>query len=375
MKTGFLIIAAIIIAVTVILALTVKTKPYDDYPGNHVEELKQIPEVGMFYEKYGDRGVSVFSDGAYSYQIGFQSGTSQDQWIMLKINYHFGILTNIIVHCTPNSIQSQYTITDNVLEYLSEGNCFDAASERLSHDDDFEETFGGPGNRHPAFLGYEIPESCTEDMVKHLVRYSNMFFADDEEYFIEGIGLPENVNPDNYDICVDELLKLREIREGNRDDVSIKEFAEPSPPPTSTQCKPGLPPWTSNFYLDKERCEWKLIPEPIISEAIPYVWNAHLQKRQIDFSPQERSYVNTDEGYFPEKETRVCSPLILSDGTELYISSTFTVEPFMIIDTIMSETQPPDCHKIWKTDKLLVEPSPELGAWLDNYFGGLENEN
>jgi len=84
-----------IIAVIVILALTVKTKPFDDYPGNHVEELKQIPEVAMLYEKYG---VSVFPDGAYTYQIGFQSGTSQEQWIMLNINYWFGFPTNIFVH-------------------------------------------------------------------------------------------------------------------------------------------------------------------------------------------------------------------------------------------------------------------------------------
>ena len=119
----------VIVASTVILALTVKTKPFDDYPGNHVEELKQLPEINAFYEKYGDYGVSVFTDGAYFYQIGFQSGTSEDQWIMLKITYQFGIPTNIFVHCTPQGIQSQYTVRDNVLEYLSEENCFNVKSE------------------------------------------------------------------------------------------------------------------------------------------------------------------------------------------------------------------------------------------------------
>jgi len=129
MKTRLLIIA-IIIAVIMILVLTVKIKPFDDYPGNHIEELKQIPEVNMFYEKYGDYGVSVFPDGAYSYQVGFQSGTSEDQWIMLKLNYRFGFLSNVLIHCTPEGIQSQYTVRDNVLEYLLEKNCFDVESEQ-----------------------------------------------------------------------------------------------------------------------------------------------------------------------------------------------------------------------------------------------------
>ncbi|MCH9659250.1 hypothetical protein K0U27_11305 [archaeon] len=147
---------------------------------------------------------------------------------------------------------------------------------------------------------------------------------------------------------------------------------EPEPPSTSTQCKPGLPPFHSDFYLDKELCKWKLIPEPIPNEVIPYVWNNHLQKKQIDFSPKDRSYFNFGEGFDPENENRVCSSIILTDKTELYISSTFTIEPFEIIDTVTSEAQPADCYKIWKTETLLVEPSPELGAWLKNYW---EKEN
>lgn len=134
MKTG-LLIGLIAVAVIVILALTVKTKPFSDYPGNHVEDLKQIPEVDMFYKKYEDYGISIFQDGAYSYQIGFQSGTSEDQWIMLKLNYRFGILSNVFVHCTPAGIQSQYTIRENVLEYLSEENCFNMKSESAIESD------------------------------------------------------------------------------------------------------------------------------------------------------------------------------------------------------------------------------------------------
>jgi len=146
------------------------------------------------------------------------------------------------------------------------------------------------------------------------------------------------------------------------------------PPDISTQCKPGLPIWTTNFYLDRELCKWKLIPEPKIQEAIVYVWNAHLQQRQIDFSPQERSYVNLDRGFAYGGENRVCSPLIAGNGTEFYISSTFNAEPFEMIDTVMSDSLPNDCHKIWKTDTLLVEPHPELEAWLENYWKN-QNEN
>lgn len=154
--------------------------------------------------------------------------------------------------------------------------------------------------------------------------------------------------------------------------IELDPNPHPESPPTSTQCRPDLPPGPYDYYLDKEFCKWKLIPEPIISEAIPYIWNAYLQKKQINFLPQDIFYFNFGEGYLTEKETRVCSPLILSDGTERYISSTFTIKPFEIIDTVMSDTQPVDCYKIWKTDTLLVEPSPELGAWLENYW---EKEN
>ena len=337
MRTRLLIIFAIV-TVIVILAFTVKTKPYDGLPSDHVEELKQIPEVNMFYEKYGDYGVSVFPDGAYFYQIGFQSGLSEDQWIMLKITYQFGIPSNIFVHCTPDGIQSQYTVRDNILEYISEENCFNNESwtlgedycsgwcdqnelyamgcdesilahitnhsnlldeefdgkywlefiglpdgmskekfewcvdfiyeKRISidlekntesrdnsidglgiedakgnvihyfmnnldempcrdflnvwqevfrtvdeheilvdkYDTCFDETFGGLGNRHPAFLGFNIPETCTEDMIKYLVKYSSMFDRS-ASYAIAEIGLGDDINADDFDQCVEELLE------------------------------------------------------------------------------------------------------------------------------------------------------------------------
>lgn len=213
---------------------------------------------------------------------------------------------------------------------------------------------------------------CTEPAINHIFRYSNLLDDSfDGTYYVDAIGYPDDLSQVEFDKCVSLILEIRTISNGVPE---LDPDPHPEPPPASTQCRPGLPTFTSDFYLDKELCKWKLIPEPIISEAIPYVWNAYLQKRQIDFSPKDGSYINTDEGYFPEKETKVCSPLILSDGTKQYISSTFIIEPFEIIDTVMSDTQPDDCHKIWKTDTLLVEPSPELGAWLEHYWEK-ENEN
>jgi len=112
---------------------------------------------------------------------------------------------------------------------------------------------------------------------------------------------------------------------------------------------------------------YALIPNSI-EIIFPYVWNAYLQQNQIDFSPKERSYGNTDQGYHNQKENKVCSPLIAGNGTEFYISSLFIYEPFEITETIITQTQPKDCQKIWKTDTILVEPDNILRLWLEDYL-------
>ncbi|MEO9363318.1 MAG: hypothetical protein ABI348_05395, partial [Nitrososphaera sp.] len=53
-----------VIGIAMILVLSARAKPFDDSPANHVEELKQIPEVAAFYQKYGHYDVDVFPDGA-----------------------------------------------------------------------------------------------------------------------------------------------------------------------------------------------------------------------------------------------------------------------------------------------------------------------
>jgi len=108
----------------VVIVGLVKIRPFYDSPSNHIDDLKKIDEVKVFFEKYGKYDVTVFPDGAYSYQVGIQAKNTEDQWIMLKINYWFGFPSNMLIHCTPEGIQSQYTVEDNVLEYLKNDNCF-----------------------------------------------------------------------------------------------------------------------------------------------------------------------------------------------------------------------------------------------------------
>lgn len=113
-----------VVGIALIISLSAGAKPFDDSPANHLEELKQIPEVDAFYQKYGHHGVEVFPDGAFIYQVGFQADNERGQWIMLRIDYMFGIPSSSTVFCTLDGIESQYRITDNVLEYLKEQQCF-----------------------------------------------------------------------------------------------------------------------------------------------------------------------------------------------------------------------------------------------------------
>ena len=114
-----------------------------------------------------------------------------------------------------------------------------------------------------------------------------------------------------------------------------------------------------------------IIPTSIDS-VFPYVWNGFLHRNGIEFTPKEQSYSNNDIGY--RDIHRVCSPIIASNGTELYISSVFVYEPFEITGTYIDKIKPDDCYKIWKTDTILVEPTRELGMWLENYWEK-EHEN
>jgi hypothetical protein len=71
--------------------------------------------------------------------------------------------------------------------------------------DDFNKTWDGPGT-HPALLGYDIPEICTDDMIKHLVKHSSMFDRN-SLYMLEWISMDDSINVDDFDRCVDSLLE------------------------------------------------------------------------------------------------------------------------------------------------------------------------
>ena len=77
----------------------------------------------------------------------------------------------------------------------------------IENTNDFDKTWGGPGNRHPAFWGYDIPKICTDDMIKHLVKYSTMFDRSAPYYALDWIGLVDGIDPDDFDRCVEELLE------------------------------------------------------------------------------------------------------------------------------------------------------------------------
>jgi len=110
-----------------------------------------------------------------------------------------------------------------------------------------------------------------------------------------------------------------------------------------------------------------------IEFVFPYVWNSFLNRNGIEFTPKEQSYANTDIGY--ERQNRVCSPIVASNGTEFFISSIFVDNPFEITGTFIDKTMPDDCYKVWKTDTVLVEPDRILMLWLENYHEEKENEN
>ena len=107
--------------------------------------------------------------------------------------------------------------------------------------------------------------------------------------------------------------------------------------------------------------------EPIerhVETVIPYLWNKMLHQNRIDFTPKDQDYWNDADGF--AEHDKVCSPLVASNGTEFFISSTFNLEPFEITGTYIDKIQPDGCHKMWKTDVLMPEPDRVTALWLEN---------
>ena len=119
----------------------------------------------------------------------------------------------------------------------------------------------------PTFLGYDVPEICTEDMIKHLVKYSTMFERG-IPYGLDWVGLGESIDPDDFDKCVDELLKRNPKTLENKNDVfdQLKGILGNcacqervlSNPDTVERCLQPYISW-GNFthYINNNICEWQ----------------------------------------------------------------------------------------------------------------------
>lgn len=185
MKTRFLIIILIglsVIGIFGVLYIANMIKNIDDY---QIQEDWMKNRAGIFNSLAKEKKCTEMG-GAWNAQYCF---VTQEIFENNKLKCDPGpVLENNV--CTSSGVP--LTIQSNTI--LSEGI------------DDFDKTWGGPGNRHPAFWGYDVPEICTEDMIKHLVKYSSMFERN-MPYTLEWISLDDSVNVDDFDTCVDELLE------------------------------------------------------------------------------------------------------------------------------------------------------------------------
>ncbi len=161
------------------------------------------------------------------------------------------------------------TIFHNDTHKFSSNNCeWKIYEERdIQPDDEFEKTWGGPGNRHPAFWGFDIPKICTEDMIKHLVKHSSMFDKN-APYAIEDIGFEFGIDVSNFEICVEELLErnTKEIdNENNIPDQLRGVFGNCAcqerireNPDTMERCPQPHISWeNTTHYIDNIICEWR----------------------------------------------------------------------------------------------------------------------
>ena len=182
--------------------------------------------------------------------------------------------------------------------------------------DDFDKTWGGPGNRHPAFWGFDIPEICTEEMIKHLVRYSTMFDRN-APYSLEWISFGDGINQDDFDRCVEELL------EKNPKDIEDKNM----------QCEYG-------FKAVDGVCKQL---GKIREKDIPIFFEIRLMELGIEWELADRIWTNTD--FEIEPPARICSHIIQNeDDAELYISTIWQDE-YSLSEFVIQKDMPDDCVK------------------------------
>lgn len=213
MKTRLLVIVGIImISATVILFSYVDVMQVlsDEHYEIKITGLKNTYTTNEIYSfdyhvtGYGD-GCAVITttypdkDGKTMKTISEPSCVAERSFEMINASSLHGTLGNIAIKVPGTyEISATYDPIGSIL--------FTTATKQFEVIDEFEKTWGGPGNRHPAFLGFDIPEICTEDMIKHLVKYSSMF-EKNTPYSLEWISMDESIDSDDFDICVEELLE------------------------------------------------------------------------------------------------------------------------------------------------------------------------
>ena len=181
-----------------------------------VENKHLIPKIEEFVTKYPDDITIVVDYGKVTVDYPWYADEDYcGEWCDQSELYDLGCNSSILAHLAKysNLLDEDFDgsfyidligLPDGVYAEKFEW-CADFIYEkRISYE--FDKTWGGPGNRHPAFLGYDIPEICTDDMIKHLVKHSSMF-GRSSPYMLEWISMDDRINVDDFDRCVDELLE------------------------------------------------------------------------------------------------------------------------------------------------------------------------
>lgn len=187
-----------------------------------VENTQLIPKIKELTTKYPDDIDIVVQEGKISFGEPLWR-TDEDycgDWCDQNELYHLGCDQPILAHLAKysNLLDEEFDGTFYIDWKGLPGGvsqekfdwCVDFIKE-IRQLDEFDKTWGYPGNRHPAFLGYYIPDICSEDMVKFLKKNSNMFDKGmPYSSPLDGDVLDPSVNPDDMVQCENELLENRD---------------------------------------------------------------------------------------------------------------------------------------------------------------------
>ena len=99
-------------------------KPYgNDDPSDHLGELKQIPEVAIFFSTYEKYGIQVSYDDEDYYEIHFEA-TSKEMIVSLDVRFYFGIPSDIFYSC--GDVEEEHIVSYQAdSEIISSINCLE----------------------------------------------------------------------------------------------------------------------------------------------------------------------------------------------------------------------------------------------------------